>query len=289
MSAQDHWATVFPSVKVVTGNRCKYSTVNLFGFVDCLRWTQPLSSLVVNSRCCQIYLVSWGGGGRCSKVWRVDSVLKLFLFYCNPCFFKTLKVKKERTKVNSSSTIHRMPFQHQWNHTHTHTPAYTHTHTQCLTVCEPWRQEHFGAGPCGRRTRPPVWVILLHCAVRPPSPQLWIYAQKRVALHAQICAFGSEHNYVSTPSKREGKMHTRTQTHTFLHTHSRSPSFYKNRENIRCCLFSMFYCWAMLGRSFVQSTKYTYNSCILFFYNFQRDVVDPAHCKRQLQQMFICK
>lgn len=40
----------------------------------------------------------------------------------------------------------------------------------------------------------------------------------------------------------------------------------------------------MLGRSFVQSTKYTYNSCILFFYNFQRDVVDSAHCKRQLQQ-----
>lgn len=175
---------------------------------------------------------------------------------------------------------------------HSNIIGVAYTHTECLTVCEPWRQEHFRAGQCSRRTQLPVWGILPCCAERPPPLQLWIYAQKPEldeSCGRQVCAFGSEHNYVSKPSKREGKLRTRTQKHTFLHTHSQSPSFYKNKENIRCCLFSMFYCWAMLGRSFVQSTKYTYNSCILFFYNFQRDVVDSAHCKRQLQQTFICK
>lgn len=143
-------------------------------------------------------------------------------------------------------------------HTHTHSGI----HAESLTVCEPWRQEHFRAGPCSGGARPPLWVI--RGAARPPPRQPWIYARKRELDDSwQICAFGSEHNYVSEPSKREGKMHTRTQTHTFLHTHPQSPSFYKNKANIRCCLFSMFYCWAMLGRSFVQSTSIL---IILVFY-----------------------
>lgn len=261
-----HWTTVFPNgitgVNILNGE---------FVWICRLRWNQPFSSLVVNSRCCQIYLVSWGGGSRCSKLWKVDSIWKRFS--CNQCIFKTSsqaerkKGEQQQQQYGPSCAIL--------------TSSESHTHTECLTACEPWREEHSRAGQCSCRT-----------AARPPPPQLWIYAQKPEldeSCGRQVCAFGSEHHNVSKPSKRKGKLHTRTQTHTFLHTHSQSPSFCKNKENIRCCLFSMFYCWAMLGRSFVQSTKYTYNSCILFFYNFQRDVVDSAHCKRQLQPTFICK
>lgn len=204
-------------------------------------------------------------------------------FFCNQCFFKTSS-KAERTKANSSSSpIHRVPFEHHRSRIHTQNALQSVNHEDRNTS----EQDSALARPSRR------FQAYFHvCAERPPPLQPWIYAQKpelNESCGRQVCAFGSEHNYVSKPSKREGKLHTRTQTHTFLHTHSQSPSFYKNKENIRCCLFSMFYCWAMLGHSFVQSTKYTYNSCILFFYNFQRDVVDSAHCKRQLQQTFICK
>lgn len=142
-----------------------------------------------------------------------------------------------------------------------HTNTDTDTNTECLTVREPWRQKPFSS-----KVQPQDLAISLSRVLYPKSKPA--RCSDGFYLHTgtqwcqrQICAFGSQHSHASRPSG--GRTDAHTHPNTPIHTRSRSPSQYNNMENIRCCLFSMFYCWAMLGRSFVQSTSIL---IILVFY-----------------------
>lgn len=126
-------------------------------------------------------------------------------------------------------------------HTQTHTPAYTQKALQSVNH-EGRNTSEQGRAVAGPGRLFESYFRVVQRDLHPGSCGFMPENELGDSCARQICAFGSEHNYVSEPSERGGKMHTRTQTHTFLHTHSQSPSFYKNKANIRCCLFSMFYC-----------------------------------------------
>lgn len=167
----------------------------------------------------------------------------------------------------------------------------TQTDTECLTVC----------GPC----KP----FISFSAVTGPSHQSELYENNlpstavgfnknwssminvKGRLDTKICAFRSRRSHASRPSGA-GKVHAQ---HTFIrahictHRHARS-----HRRSTEYGEYQMLFVQHVLLLSnvrtfFCTKYKYTYNSCILFFYDFQRDVVDLAHCKRQLQRIFICK
>lgn len=116
--------------------------------------------------------------------------------------------------------------------------------------------------------------ISLNCMRITSHLQLWVlirigaqWLMSRANWIQRSVPFG--HGAVMHPGLQEQERcthSTHSNAHTFAHTHTHTlavTAALQNMGNIRCCLFSMFYCWAMLERSFVQSTSIL---IILVFY-----------------------
>lgn len=101
------------------------------------------SMSVVSTQYCRIYLVSLDGGKRSSKRWRVKR-RNDYSFFQHGAVCQVLENSRQRTNMNSSVKNLCVII----TETHTH----WHTHTECLTVCEPWQQQHFRVVQCNHRT-----------------------------------------------------------------------------------------------------------------------------------------
>lgn len=192
---------------------------------------------VVNTQCCRIYLVSWCGGKRRSKTWRVKR-RNDYSFFQHGAVCQDLQNSRQRTNMNSSVKNLCVIV----TETHTHTGIHTQNALQSVNHEDSNTLGWYSAitGPSHRFQESE----RSHCS------RGFILSKRASMIHVRGRSVPFGHSIIMLPGLQGGRTDAHTNqnthyTHILAHTVSWSPPVYK--DNIRCCLFNMFYCWAMLG------------------------------------------